>query len=343
MWAGIVNKKLGHKTLMYISTVLFGAGFWMSSLVKMPWQLNISYGVLVGVAAGIGYNILTCTVNSWFEGRIGMSSGMLFMGFGSGSFLFAGLIHTLEKHQGWDGTFRTLAVFMSVSILAIAAVLKKKEELRSDAAKCADDPKMSVSVLQTGMTTAQMMKTRAFYTYYIWTILVWAIGLAIIGNSAVMITEVGGTGLAVLAAGIVSVVNGISRVIMGNLYDQKGSAFVIRTVSAAMLLSMALFQIAFRCHILSAAIVALFAGAVGCGGVAPTNSAFVREYFGSRCYAANFGVFGTFAIFASIAGSFLVGKLVAYSGGYGIATVPLLFYASVAFVEQRFIPKKPLL
>ena len=221
--AGILSKRINHKIQLLISAVLFGSGFLLSSMVTEPWQLNISYGVLVGFAAGIGYTAITCTVNKWFEGRIGMSSGVLFMGFGSGSFLFAGLINLLEKTSGWVGTFRILAVLMFVSLLLVTWLLFSPVTVR----------KAHVEETKRNVSTPQMLHEKAFYFYYIWAILIWAVGLSIIGNAAVLVASLGGAGLAVMATGLVSITNGACRVILGRFYDRFGSRPTLMIVSIA--------------------------------------------------------------------------------------------------------------
>jgi len=330
MLSGFLSKKTSHKVLMMTSAVLFGCGFFLSSLIKAPWQLNLSYGVLVGLAAGIGYNTITYTVNSWFEGRVGMSSGMLFMGFGSGSFLFAGLIDFLEKKIGWIGTFRTLAIIMFFSLTTITFLLYLPGKVE----------KVSIASIDNNFATSQMLRKKAFFSYYIWAVFIWSIGLSIIGNAAIVVTSIGGNNLTVIATGILSVTNGLCRVILGRFYDRFGSRPTIFIVSVAMLASTLLFQLAFRINSISLVMVALFSGGIGCGGIAPTNSAFIRDCFGHENYASNFGMFGTFGIFASIAGSFVVGKLFAISGTYSIAMLPLFIYAVIAMCGQWLVPEQ---
>ncbi|MCD7995015.1 MAG: MFS transporter [Clostridia bacterium] len=328
--SGALSKRFSHKVMLSASAALFGIGFFCSSLIHTPGQLNISYRVFVGLATGIGYNTITYTVNSWFEGRIGMSSGMLFMGFGSGSFLFAGLINLLEERTGWIGTFRILAVIMFLALALVTSLLfiLEKEE------------KTASTVSDRDCSTPEMLKKSGFWSYYIWAVFIWAIGLSIIGNTAVFLTSIGGGRFAVLATGVVSVTNGLCRVLMGRFYDRMGSRPTIFAVSMAMTASTLLFQLAFRMNSIPLVMGALFLGAIGCGGIAPTNSAFIRDCFGKRYYASNLGMLGTFGMFSSLAGSFVVGRLFAMSGNYRIAMIPLLVYAAIAMCEQWMIPSQ---
>lgn len=326
--SGFLSRKLTHRKLLVMTAALFGSGFWLSSMIHSPLQLDFSYGVLVGLAAGIGYNTITYTVNKWFDGHIGFSSGILFMGFGSGSFLFAGLINFLEKETGWITTFRILAGIMFAALLIITFFISMPENTGYT----------ENAVTDHNVTTKEMLHMPSFYSYYIWAILIWGVGLSIIGNAATMVTSLGGIQLTVIATGVVSITNGVCRVVIGRLYDRLGSRFSLFVVSTAMLAATLLFQVAFRISSIPVLLLALFVGAIGCGGLAPTNSAFMRDCFGQEHYAANFGMFGTFGIFASVLGSFIVGRIFTVSGNYASALIPALVYAGVAMCLQWCVP-----
>ena len=65
------------------------------------------------------------------------------------------------------------------------------------------------------------LKSPTFYVYWIWAIIVIAIGLATIGNCASDAQLVGvGAGFATLLVGLVSTCNGLARVVIGIVYDK---------------------------------------------------------------------------------------------------------------------------
>ena len=53
----------------------------------MLWLIYIGYGVLGGIALGIGYISPVSTLIKWFPDRPGMATGMAIMGFGGGAFI----------------------------------------------------------------------------------------------------------------------------------------------------------------------------------------------------------------------------------------------------------------
>ena len=69
-----------------------------------------------------------------------------------------------------------------------------------------------------------------FWFYYIWAILVSAAGLALVSQASGIASQVGTTvsdGNIATVVGLISIFNGIGRVIFGGLFDKKGYRFTI--------------------------------------------------------------------------------------------------------------------
>ena len=75
------------------------------------WLIYLGYGVLGGIALGIGYISPVSTLIKWFPDRPGMATGMAIMGFGGGAFIASPLSvwlmskFTTATHVGVAETF----------------------------------------------------------------------------------------------------------------------------------------------------------------------------------------------------------------------------------------------
>ena len=90
-----IEKAIGVRSTLVIAALMFlggfvGAGLFGSGSIAAVY---LCYGVLGGLAVGIGYNSVIATTNMWFPDKVGFSSGVLMMGFGLGSLILLSLIH----------------------------------------------------------------------------------------------------------------------------------------------------------------------------------------------------------------------------------------------------------
>ena len=84
---GILSKKISIRTNLWISGILFLAGFFLASKTNNLTMLYVGYGVLCGFASGFVYNGIMSCVTRWYSDKPGLISGILLMGFGIGSFI----------------------------------------------------------------------------------------------------------------------------------------------------------------------------------------------------------------------------------------------------------------
>ena len=70
-----------------------------------------------------------------------------------------------------------------------------------------------------------MIKQPSFWLYFIWAIVISAAGLVLVSQANGIAKEVGTTvdqGTIATVVGLISIMNGIGRVIFGGLFDKKG-------------------------------------------------------------------------------------------------------------------------
>ena len=93
-----------------------------------------------------------------------------------------------------------------------------------------------------------MVKIPSFWLMYIWAIMVSAAGLALVGQASGIATQVGTDvpqGTIATVVGLISIMNGVGRIIYGAMFDKKGYKFtmvvdMISFIIASLILIMAL-------------------------------------------------------------------------------------------------------
>jgi len=109
----------GPRRAMFTAACCWAGGFLISAVgvyAHTLWLIYLGYGVLGGIALGIGYISPVSTLIKWFPDRPGMATGMAIMGFGGGAFiaspLSVWLMHrfTTATHIGVAETFIVLGV-----------------------------------------------------------------------------------------------------------------------------------------------------------------------------------------------------------------------------------------
>ncbi len=331
--AGIFAKKVSPKLYVMLSGVLFLAGFLIAAATNgSPVLLYIGFGVLCGLGAGFAYNAVMSTMSSWFPDKQGLISGILLMGFGLSSVIIGKVFAALAPPDGevalWRNTFRVMAVVIFVIMVVCSFFFVKPGE---DFVPPTASKKKAVREPASDITSAQMVKKASFWLYYVWAILISAAGLALVSQASGIATQVGSNvspGNIATVVGLVSIFNGIGRVIFGTLFDKKG-------YQLTMILDMIVFVLAGGILILALntgnfvfIVVGFIVGGFAYGGVTPTNSAIISDFFGRTNYPMNFSLINTNLIIASFA-STIAGKLYDVSGSY-MTTIFMMIGVTVA-------------
>ena len=180
-----------------------------------------------------------------------------------------------------------------------------------------------------------MVKKPAFWLSYIWAILVSAAGLVLVSQASGIAVQVGGTsvsdGTIATVVGLSSIFNGIGRVIFGGMFDKKG-------YKLTMIVDMIIFIVAGLVLILALTtgqflfiVLGFVVGGFAYGGVTPTNSAIISDFFGRTYYPMNFSLINTNLLIASFA-STIAGKLYDATQSYMSAIFMLIGVTVVGFI-----------
>lgn len=316
---GLLTEKVSQKVYLWVSAALFLTGFLLSSRIHSLWELYISFGVVCGFASGFAYNAVLATVGKWFPDKPGLISGILLMGFGFSSFLVGKLyqLFTPATVGAWRKSFVVLGIVTAACMGLCGFFLEKpgddfRPPLPSAKKHAIVNPVASES------TTVRMLQHPTFWLFYLWATLLSAAGIAMVSQASGIAREVGtniNPGTIASVVGMMSIFNGIGRVLLGGLYDRKGRSVTMQMVNALFLLTCTILVVALRQGNFLLLVLGFALAGLAYGGVTPTNAAFISSYYGMKNYALNLPVVVTNLIFASF-GSTIAGALYDTTGSY---------------------------
>ncbi len=337
---GFLSKKLSPKIYCFAAAALLLAGFCIASRTQTLLGLYIGFGVLCGFGSGLIYNAAMSTVGRWFPDRQGLISGILLMGFGISSFIAGKIFQaaTPDVIGAWRGSFVVLGV-ISAAVVAVCGLLIRGPGPDFAPPAAAAGKKRAVNPVAAESEPLQTLKSPAFWLYYLWAILLSAAGLAIVSQAAGMVREVGssvaGNSVATIV-GLISIFNGIGRILLGGAYDRAGRNVTMQIVNCGFILTAAVLIFALRTGSLALIVVGFILGGLSYGGVTPTNSAFISSYFGMKNYPVNFSFVNTNLIIASF-GSTIAGALYDRSQSYLSTFVMMIVLAAAGILVSQAI------
>lgn len=331
MAAGVLSGRIPVRVNVMISAVLFLVGFILTSRANSLIALYVSYGVLCGTASGFAYNSVMNVMPRWFPNQQGLISGILLLGFGSSSMIIgtAFTAMTADTTGAWRTSLMVLGVLMAVVIFlgAFFFVLPKPGEL--------PDPKTGQTnpAGDSELSPDRMLRRPSFWLFFAWATLLSSVGLVIIGqarNIAISAAPELATGMLSLVVGLISVCNGLGRVLFGGLFDKIGH-------KATMLLIVASFT--FGTIVLWASLVGsatflvvgfIFIG-LGYGGGPTMGATVTKKFYGEQHYPVNFSIMNVNLLVASFA-STAAGAIYDVTGNFGTIFILLLLLTAVALI-----------
>ncbi len=332
--SGQLIRKVSPGNLMAAAAFSFLAGFGIASFAQNLALILLAFAVFCGFAAGLLYNSVISTVTRFFPKKQAFVSGILMMGFGSGSFIIGKLyqIFTPVDVDGWRISFRVAA------LVAFAIVLPLSFFFRTRMPQL----EKSSSLDPLNMNVKAMLRTGEFWLFFFWAVTISAAGLVIIaqvaGLARAIDSQISYSSIATLG-GIFAILNGLGRIAGGKIYDHKGTRFSMALVNSLFLLALALLVLSVFAKQISLMLVsnALFGYAFG--SIPAINSGFVASRFGTTHFPENLSAMTVNLLAASILSS-ASGYLFDAFGGYLPSFIIMLVYILIAVALNLSLNRK---
>ena len=292
---GLLSEMISPKITLKASAVLFISGFFLASKAESIIALYVGYGILAGLASGLAYNSIMGNITKFFPDCPGLISGVLLMGFGVGSFII-GKVYQITTPSGegidaWRNSFVIFGVILFVIIFVCSFFIRRpiEGEIREITKDIKEVNKVKKSET-IDVEPAKMIRKSSFWIFFLWATVLSAAGLAVVSQATGIAMEVGpniSLGTISTVVGLISIFNGIGRVIFGGLFDKIGRQKTMMLNNILFLIAVFIIMSALKSGQFSLIIIGFCITGIAYGGITPTNSAFVNEFYGSKYYPIN--------------------------------------------------------
>ena len=318
-----ISKRFGHRPALVGAGVLTALGFGLTACLSgaSVGMLYVTYGVLAGLGIGISYNVVISTVSSWFPDQKGLCSGCLMMGFGASALVLGNVANSLfGSSLGWRMTFVLLGIAIGIVLILGALLLKKPgedvhfPESKKKAALAEDFDRKEY-------TSRQMLSRASFWMAFFCIVFLAAVGSSVISFAKDLALSVKASeSLAVTLVGVLSVCNGVGRILTGAVFDALGRKKTMICANLLTICAAAMTLLAVSVSSLPLCIVGLCLSGLSYGSCPTITAAFTSSFYGMKHYSNNMALM-TFNVMGGSFVATLSSKLLESTGGY---TVPFL-------------------
>ncbi|MBQ2446303.1 MAG: MFS transporter [Oscillospiraceae bacterium] len=318
-----ISKRLGHRPALVGAGVLTALGFGLTACLSgaSVGMLYVTYGVLAGLGIGISYNVVISTVSSWFPDQKGLCSGCLMMGFGASALVLGNVANSLfGSSLGWRMTFVLLGIAIGVVLILGALLLKKPgEDVHFPESK--KKAALAENFDRKEYTSRQMLSRASFWMAFFCIVFLAAVGSSVISFAKDLALSVKASeSLAVTLVGVLSVCNGVGRILTGAVFDALGRKKTMICANLLTICAAAMTLLAVSVSSLPLCIVGLCLSGLSYGSCPTITAAFTSSFYGMKHYSNNMALM-TFNVMGGSFVATLSSKLLESTGGY---TVPFL-------------------
>lgn len=335
-FAGNLAKKISVRNILWIAAAFLFIGFFGVSMLNPDhakaslYLLYLLYGVFCGSGVGMGYNVIISTINKSFQDRAGLASGIMLLGFGLGGIVLGSIVSTVIGKVGLFAAFRALGVIIAIVLFVGANFINPPVQTVAVAAKTESTEIVSY-------TTGEMIKQPAFWIFVLWTVLLNSASLLVINSAASIAVAFG---IPAVLGLIVSLFNGMGRVIHGAFFDRYEEKKSILLNTGLVLLAGICLTLGAMFHMAPFVLIGLVFSGLGYGGTPTLASAVIMRRFGPKNFAVNFSVANFSLIPAAMIGPMVSSTLIERSGGAYHTTFMMIIVLGVAALVLRTFLKE---
>jgi len=338
-----VSKRAGHKMAILLSGILAALGFVLTAVLpgNSVVMLYITDGILAGLGIGITYNVVIATVSAWFPDKKGLCSGCLMMGFGASALVLGNAANALfNSFLGWRTTYMILG-FSIGGVLVVTALLLKKP----GADVVFSQPKAAKSAAAESFaggdyTPGQMLRRPSFWMAFLFLTFMSAVGSTVISFAKDLALSVNATeSLAVTLVGVLSVCNGLGRILTGAMFDALGRRKTMLCANILTICAAGMTLLAVSVGSLPLCIAGLCLTGLSYGSTPTINATFTSSFYGMKHYSTNMACM----TFTAMTASFIAtasSKLLEATGGY-TAPFLMLLTLTIAALGLNLCIRKP--
>jgi MFS family permease len=275
---GAASDRWGARGVTLCGAVLLGAALTLASRSGSLGGFQLTFGVLVGLAASAFFAPMIATVTGWFETQRNLAVSLVSAGMGMAPLTISPFASWLITHHGWRAAMFSIGIMAWVLLIPAALFVRRPPAAPAAAAAASGADKSQVG---RALTSPQFL------------VLGFTFMLCCMAHSGPIFHVVSYAmycGLGPMAAVSVYSVEGLAglggRVVVGLLADRFGAKRVLITTLAAQALAIAAYL---RVNELAEFYTLAVIFGVAYGGGMPLYASLAREYFGQHIMGTVFG------------------------------------------------------
>lgn len=339
---------LTARRAMYIGAGMCLLGFLALSHLDHVLLAVLGFGVVGGAGSGLIYATCINMVGKWFPERRGARTGFVNGGFAYGSLPFIFVFNYAFDTGNYNEVLDLIGVYVLIVVAVCAFFFKDPPKnwwpADIDPLSFAGNGKSAASLAKNPPAVRQFTPKEAVRTGMLplmWITVVMTAGVSIFGISFQVdfAREIGfGPLVAASSMGVMAVINGVGRAVVGWLSDLWGRKTTL--VFVIVLLGLAQFGVIWAGDTKNEWLFLFFAFLSGFGGGAfyPMFAALTPDYFGENYNATNYGLVYSgklvSGLFGGGLGSMVVGAW-GYDGAYALAGGVSMVAAALALLLRR--------
>jgi MFS family permease len=281
---GAASDRFGTRIVVLIGAGLLGLALVLASRAQSLIEFQLTYGVLVGLAASTFFAPMIAAVTGWFETNRSLAVSLVSAGMGVAPMTISPFARWLISTYDWRTAMLSIGI-VAWTLLLPAAVLVRRPPIKAATAGVSAGSIPSVD--QGRLSVAQALRSPQFLVLGL---TFFACCAAHSGPIFHMVSYAILCGVGPMAAVSIYSVEGLAglggRLLFGTLADRFGVKLVL--VSGLMVQAFAIGAYLFVSRLGEFYALAVIFG-MAYGGVMPLYAVLAREYFGQRIMGTVFG------------------------------------------------------
>lgn len=341
--SGVLVRKIGTKITVLSAGVLAGIGYFLCSILtsETVYLLYVTYAFMCGTGIGMAYIALISAINSWFPDKKGVSFGALMMGFGASSLILGKIAEAMFNSQiGWRGTYKIIGVALGCILIISSLVIGQPDSTTVLPQAKKKTSKSEEEFELRDYKPLEMIKRFTFWRGFICLVFITAVGNSVISFARDLALSVGAeAAFATTLVGVVSVFNGLGRIISGALFDLKGRKFIMLASNILTIVAAGVDLVAINIGSLPLCVIGLCLTGMSYGTSPTLSSVFTSSFYGAKYFSSNLSIMNCNLMGASLIAT-VCSNLFDISGGFNVPFILLFALAIIALALNMSI-KKP--
>lgn len=314
---GKLQDRLGPKPVIMISAILAGIGLALSGHILTLTALVIGFGLIFGMAMGMGYSAPTPAAIKWFHpSKKGIISGIVVSGFGLAPVYVAPLTTHLLDNFGIAKTFYFLGTGFLAGIMILANFISNPPEGYQPAEPKGVVVSKKPKVVTEDWNWKEMIRTKQFFM--VWTIFTFGTfaGLLVIGQLSSIGIEQAGMSNPFTLTVLYAIANASGRILWGMISDKIGTK---KSMASMYAIQVCAFLIMKNLTTPLALMAGIASVGFTFGGMLTVFPSITADYYGMKNFGMNYGLVITAWGIGGVLGPLVGGIVRDATGTYAVS------------------------